>query len=173
MSALTCGSLAVVIAATGTAPAHATYYSGGMPKAKFSVEPVGVNKEWVKFLDTGRSNWNKSKSGASIGRKKKIKQDFTADRYNASWLGMYAPGGSRKKRTFDIYINAKSLYDITGGGAKYDRWVRSTITHELGHALSLKDNPGTKKSSLMKHSRDRSKVQKPTAYDVSEVKRIY
>ncbi len=81
--------------------------------------------------------------------------------------------GSRSSRSFQIKVNATTLWRDTKSIPKYDKWVRSTTTHELGHALSLADNPNTSKVSLMKHSRDRSKVQTPQPYDKSEVKRIY
>lgn len=58
-------------------------------------------------------------------------------------------------------------------GSKLSAWSLSTSTHEIGHALSLSDNPKTTKASLMKHGRDRAKIQKPQAYDKAEVKRIY
>ncbi|MEU9758675.1 hypothetical protein [Streptomyces sp. NPDC047985] len=165
---------ALVLAAGvgGASNAHADYYSGGMPSPKFNVKDVGINPTWVGFLDTGRKNWNNAKAGASIGRKSSAKATFTAGRYSQSWYGLYSPSGLRPiNRIFSIKVNARTL--SRDAGSKMTEWSRSTTTHELGHALSLDDNPKTKKASLMKHSRNRATVQKPLAYDVSEVKRIY
>lgn len=168
-----CGALALAGTLATTAPAYATYYSGGMPKRSFSVKTVGINSEWVKYFDTGRKNWNSAGVGANIQRKSSAKPSYTAGNYSASWYGLYAPSGSRSNRSFQIKVNATTLWRDTKSIPKYDKWVRSTTTHELGHALSLADNPNTSKVSLMKHSRDRSKVQTPQPYDKSEVKRIY
>ncbi|MFJ2213103.1 hypothetical protein ACIQVO_26770 [Streptomyces sp. NPDC101062] len=166
-----CTALAVAGTLAGSTSAQATYYSGGMPKRSFNVKTVGINNEWVKYFDTGRKNWNDAGVKAKIGRKSTAKASFTAGRYSASWYGVYAPSGSRANRVFKIQVNARTL--DRDAGSKYDQWVRSTTTHELGHALSLDDNPNTSKASLMKHSRNRTTVQKPLAYDKSEVKRIY
>lgn len=156
----------------GATTAEADYYSGGMPGRSFNVKAVGINPTWVGFLDTGRKNWNNSGAGANIGRKSSARATFTAARYNASWYGLYSPSGLRPiNRVFKIKINARTL--DRDSGSKMTEWCRSTVTHELGHALSLDDNPGTRKASLMKHSRNRATVQKPLAYDVAEVKRIY
>ncbi|MEV7870057.1 hypothetical protein AB0P17_29105 [Streptomyces sp. NPDC088124] len=167
-----CTALAFAGTLAGATSAQATYYSGGMPSRSFNVKTVGINDQWVKYFDTGRSNWNNAGAGAKIGRKSSAKASFTAARYSASWYGMYSPSGSRYiNRIFKIQVNARTL--DRDAGSKYDQWVRSTTTHELGHALSLDDNPNTSKASLMKHSRNRATVQKPLSYDISEVKRIY
>ncbi|WP_234342732.1 hypothetical protein [Streptomyces sp. NRRL B-3648] len=166
-------ALAVAGTLAVSAPAHATYYSGGMPKRSFSVKTVGINGEWVKYFDTARGNWNRAGVGANIKRSSSAKPSFTAGNYSQSWYGLYAPSGSRAHRSFQIKVNATTLWRDTKNIPKYDKWVRSTSTHELGHGLSLADNPNTSKVSLMKHSRDRSRVQTPQPYDKSEVKRIY
>jgi hypothetical protein len=152
--------------------ASADYYSGGMPSRSWNVKPVGINDTWIGFLDTGRSNWNGSGAGTSIGRSSSAASTFTAGRYDQSWFGLYQPYGIRGiNRTFAIKVNARTL--AASSGANMTAWCRSTTTHELGHGLSLADNPGTSSASLMKHSRNRTTVQKPQTYDVSEVQRIY
>lgn len=162
---------ALVVTAVAT-PASATYYSGGMPTRSFNVKPSGINDTWVGFLDTSRANWNGSGAGTSIGRSSSAAAVFTAGRYSASWYGLYTPHGIRGiNRTFTIQVNARTLE--ADSGSNFTKWILSTSTHELGHALSLADNPNTSSSSLMKHSRNRTTLQKPTSYDVSEVQRIY
>lgn len=164
-------SLALVVGA-GALPANADYYSGGMPGRSFAVKPVGINDTWIGFLDTARGNWNSAGAGASITRSSSAAATFTAGRYSASWFGLYSPSGIRGiNRTFQIQVNARTLQE--SAGSNFTAWILSTCTHELGHALSLADNPNTTSSSLMKHSRNRTTVQKPQSYDVSEVKRIY
>lgn len=167
-----CTSLATALTVAGTAVAHADYYDGGMPGRSFNVKAVGINNTWVAFLDTGRGNWNNANAGVSIGRKSNAKAEFTAGRYSQSWYGLYDPSGFRNvNRVFKIKVNARTIQ--RDSGSKMTEWCRSTVTHELGHALSLDDNPNTGRVSLMKHSRNRATVQKPQPYDVSEVKRIY
>jgi predicted Zn-dependent protease len=51
-------------------------------------------------------------------------------------------------------------------------WIRGTAVHELGHALSLADNP-PKSPSIMRYDRNRDLLISPTQYDKDEVKRIY
>jgi hypothetical protein len=161
----------LVVAAVAT-PASATYYTGGMSSRSYNVKPSGINDTWVGFLDTARSNWNSSGAGTSIGRSSSAAAVFTAGRYSASWYGLYTPHGIRGiNRTFTIQVNARTLE--ADSGSNFTAWILSTSTHELGHAVSLADNPSTSSSSLMKHSRNRTTLQKPTSYDVSEVQRIY
>ncbi len=165
-------ALTTALVVTGTTAAHADYYDGGMPGRSFNVKPVGINDTWVGFLDTGRSNWNNAGAGANIGRSSSAKAEFTAGRYSQSWYGLYDPSGFRPiNRVFKIKVNARTL--DRDSGSRMTEWCRSTATHELGHALSLDDNPNTGRVSLMKHNRNRTTVQKPQPYDVSEVKRIY
>lgn len=158
--------------ASGSPTSHATYYSGGMPARSFNIQAVGINSVWVGHLDTARSNWNSSGAGVSIGRTSNSKATFTAAHYAQTWLGLYAPSGVRGvNRVFSIKVNARTLN--ASAGSNLSQWIRSTSTHELGHALSLADNPSTSASSLMKHDRNRATLTKPTSYDVAEVKRIY
>jgi hypothetical protein len=170
--------LAVVLAtasalvAVGGAPAWADYYSGGMPTRSFNFKTQGINDTWVGFYDTARSRWNGSGAGTNIGRSSSAAATATAGRYSQSWYGLYTPHGIRGiNRTFTIQVNARTLE--ADAGSNYTAWVRSTCTHELGHALSLADNPNTSSASLMKHNRNRTTVGSPTSYDVSEVRRIY
>lgn len=155
------------------APASADYYSGGMPSRSWNVRAVGINDTWIGFLDTGRSRWNSTSAGTSIGRSTSAASTFTAGRYTGqSWYGLYSPSGIRGiNRTFAIQVNAYTIE--RDSGSNMTAWCRSTTTHELGHGLSLADNPSTTSSSLMKHSRNRATVGSPTSYDISEVLRIY
>lgn len=172
---LTLGSmiLAVMMVFASVVPAHADYYSGGMPSTKFTVRYVGVNPTWTKHFDDSRTRWNNtSGTGVKIGKSSGAAATMTAARYDQSWYGLYSPSGIRNiNRAFTIKVNAKKL--SADAGSNLSKWIDSTSTHELGHALSLADNPNTSKASLMKHSRNRTTVIKPQSYDISEVKRIY
>lgn len=156
----------------GASVANADYFAGGMPSRKNSVKYVGVNSWYVNQFDNARFRWNGAVSGVTFGKSNAAKNTMTAGRYSASWYGYYTATGARNSsRTFTIQVNARTL--SRDSGSNMTNWVASTTTHELGHALSLADNPNTSKSSLMKHSRNRSTIIGPQAYDVSEVVRIY
>ncbi|MEV4345162.1 hypothetical protein AB0J83_11865 [Actinoplanes sp. NPDC049596] len=159
-----------LIAATGV-PAQATYYSGGMPSRTFNYKTHGINSTWVEFYDTGNIRWNQRVS-SHIGRSTSAAADATAGSYSQSWYGQYSPHGVRGiNRTFSIKVNSRTLQ--AAAGSNYTKWITSTVTHEIGHSLSLADNPNTTQASLMKHSRNRTTSQLPTAYDIAEVERIY
>lgn len=156
----------------GASAANADYFAGGMPSRKNSVKYVGVNSSYVNQFDNARFRWNGAVSGVTFGKSNAAKNTMTAGRYSASWYGYYTATGPRNSsRTFTIQVNARTL--SRDAGSNLTKWIASTTTHELGHALSLADNPNTSKSSLMKHSRNRSTIISPQSYDVSEVNRIY
>jgi hypothetical protein len=170
-SAVAVASAALVL--TTSLPAHATYYSGGMPGTKFNVKYVGVNDTYVGLFNDARSRWNKTtNTNVSIGKTTTAAASMTAGRYSATWYGLYTPSGVRSiNRAFTIQVNARTLQ--SDSGSNFTKWIASTSTHELGHGLSLADNPGTSRASLMKHDRNRTTVYAPQAYDIEEVRRIY
>jgi len=163
---------AAVVVATAGAPAQADYYSGGMPGRSFNVKTVGINNTWVGIFDAGRNRWNNAGVSANIGRSSSAAATFTAGSYSASWYGLYTPHGVRSiNRTFGIQVNVRTLQ--ADAGSHFSQWCYSTTTHEVGHSLSLADDPNTSAASIMKHNRNRTTSQFPTAYDSSEVRRIY
>jgi hypothetical protein len=169
--AVAVASIALVL--TSTLPAHATYYSGGMPGTKFNVKYVGVNNTYIHLFDDARSRWNKTTStNVSLGKSSSAAASMTAARYSATWYGLYTPSGLRGvNRAFKIQVNARTLQ--RDSGSNFTKWIASTSTHELGHGLSLADNPRNSYPSLMKHNRDRTTIYAPQAYDIREVRSIY
>lgn len=163
-------AVGVIVATLQAMPASATYLSGGMPSRTFNYRTHGVNSWWVASFDTGNIRWNQRVS-SHIGRSTSAKADATAGSYSQSWYGLYSPHGVRGiNRTFTIQINSRTL---SRDSTDFQKWVWSTTTHELGHSLSLADDPNTSQASIMKHNRNRTTSQFPTAYDISEVNRIY
>ena len=172
VSTASCVALSAVLTMNSASVAHADYFSGGMPNRSFKIQAVAVNSTWMNHLRNATNNWNSAGVGASIKYNVPSKSTFTAGPYFRSWYGLYTGYDSRgPKRYFEITVNSKKLSE--DAGSKLSAWSLSTSTHEIGHALSLSDNPKTTKASLMKHSRDRAKIQKPQAYDKAEVTRIY
>lgn len=123
-----------------------------------------------KCLELGRSRSQyPERTWTSLARLRSVQRRLVWD----AWYGLYSPTGSRNpSRTFSIKVNTKKL-SADAPAASYWTWVRSSATHELGHALSLNDNPGTTSASLMKHSRNRATIYLPQTYDKNEVKAIY
>ncbi|QUC07619.1 zinc metalloprotease [Arachnia rubra] len=166
--------LAAVLVFTPAGMARADYSSGGMPSAAFSVKYVGISSYWSNVFDQARDRWNQTQatSDLAIGKKDSAAAVMTAGRYQWNFYGLYTSYGWRNiNRTFKIQVNSLRLKEDSG--SHFEEWVASTSTHELGHALSLTDNPTTDRPSLMKHDRDRTTVIAPQPYDIEEVGRIY
>jgi hypothetical protein len=161
-----------LIAALGV-PVQATYYSGGMPSRTFNYRTHGINDTWVGFYDTGNIRWNQ-RVNSRIGRSTSAAADATAGSYSASWYGEYDPHGVRGvNRTFTIRMNSRTI-NLDYSTSRRPTAIPAFITHELGHALSLADNPNTTRSSIMKYSDVTPlRVLVPQPYDIEEVERIY
>ena len=163
-------AVAVLLTATGL-PAQATYSSGGMPSRTFNYKTTGINDTWVSFYDTGNIRWNQ-RVNSHIGRSTSAAATATAGNYSADWYGLYTPYGVRNiNRTFKIQNNVRRLLE-DAGSSKLASWAMANCTHELGHALSLADNPNTTQRSVMDQGTLDSNTL-PTAYDIAEVERIY
>lgn len=163
----------LTVATASIAPAQATLQNYGMPTRSMVIlhaYPAGIN---TTAFNQARAAWNNAGVGAKISSGPG-KNTLNFGSYTANWFGVYTPSGkTAATRTFTIQVNVY-LMQKSVSAAKYPSWLRSTTTHEIGHALSLADNPPKKPTeSLMRHDRDRSKIHSPTAYDKSEVKRAY
>jgi hypothetical protein len=148
-------------------------YGGGYPSRTFNVRYLTTSGDWPARFNTARKRFNDAGVGANIGYNNQAAAWIEAKRYNNDWFAECARVRALSIVTaFHIKINTKTI----GAGApagKYEAWVTSTATHELGHALRLNDNPSTSQSSLMKHDRDRSKIGSPTSYDKNNVRECY
>lgn len=152
--------------------AKAEYYSGGVGTHKFNVQISGVNSTWYNHIKAGVNSWN----GIPASRPSITVLDPTPSRvatagsYSATWYGLYTPTLTRENRAFTIKVNARTL--TRDAGSNLTSWARSTSTHEFGHALSQADNPSTPSLSIMKHSRDRTRIT-PYNYDINGVRSVY
>jgi hypothetical protein len=163
-------TVALVVAGTGVA-AQADYYSGGMPTRSFNYRTEGINDTWVGFYRDGNNRWNTSGARTSIGLNSGAAAWATAGNYSAAWWGLYTPYGIRGlNRTFRIQQNARTL--ARDAGSNLAEWCRGNSVHELGHALSLADNPNTTRVTVMDQG-VLATVRFPMAYDIEEVERIY
>jgi hypothetical protein len=153
------------------APAQATYYSGGMPSAHFYIKPYSYNSQWQPHLDQALTNWYNTPTKAWIQKSSSASSWLTADYYNDTWYGLYSPYGSGSGRYFHIQLNSRT---ISGDASNFGNFVTSCFVHELGHGLSLADNPPVAwNASIMRHDRNRNTMTTPQQYDINEVNRFY
>jgi hypothetical protein len=163
----------VTLVGTTGLPAIATYSENGNPTKTFNYRTHGINPTWVSFYDTGNIRWNQ-RVGSRIGRSASSGNDATAGSYPDRWYGAYLPRNSRANRAFTIKMNSGLInQDYTSG--QLSTAIPAFITHELGHALSLGHPPSNRDLDSIMDPPDVNslRILLPTAYDISEVARIY
>jgi hypothetical protein len=151
-------------------------FDGGLGTKSFNVKYTGINNVWSQYFDTARSRWNGAGIGANVEFHSGSANTMTAGNYTGDdWFGVYGLYTGNKTlwlwvSSFTIQINATALVTYAPS-TEYDAWALSTSTHELGHAFSLADDPllSSPNTSLMNHTRDRSLIGSPTAYDKTNV----
>lgn len=88
------------------------------------------------------------------------------------WYGMYTPRDLEfivfgRAGNFKIELNRTMLVDES------TTFWKSVLTHELGHAVCLGDNPSSGNQSIMNYDRDRNYLTWPTSDDVAGVNDAY
>jgi len=152
-------------------PAQATYYSGGMPNAHFYIQPYSYNSLWQPALDQALTNWFNTPTPAWIQKSSSASSWLTAAYLSDTWYGLYQPFGSGSGRYFHISLNSRT---IAGDASNFTNFVTSCFTHELGHGLSLNDNPPVASTaSIMRHDRNRNVMTTPQQYDINDVNNFY
>jgi hypothetical protein len=160
----------LVLSQAAVAPASADYYAGGMPSAHLLVKPYSYNTTWQTPMDQSLSNWYNTPTPAWFEKSSSASNWVEAASFADTWYGTYTYWGSGSSRYFRIQLNSRM---IAGDATNFSNFVQSVFVHEMGHALSLLDNPATDQASIMKYSRDRNTMTKPQAYDISEVNNYY
>ena len=98
---------------------------------------------------------------------KKASNVIYSGSYDDSWVGCYSYyTKSGKTYKFNIYLNDRLLKD------KSNNYKQSVLVHELGHALSLADNP-PEAQSIMRYDRNRNIMIVPQPDDIAGVKKQY
>jgi hypothetical protein len=152
-------------------PASATYDSGGMPTASFSIRPYNYNDLWQPNLDRGLRNWFNTPTPANIYKSSTSRSWLEAAPFADTWYGLRTYWGSRdSSRYFRIRLNSR---EIAAHATNFGNFVTSCFVHELGHALSLADDPKTSSASIMKYNRNRNTMTTPQQYDINDVNNIY
>lgn len=169
--------------ATLVAPAQAArsdyYFSGGVGTNRFAMKITGsMNSTWRGFLSSGISAWNSTSgsTGTYISQTAgSSNKTMTLGSLPSGTIGRYQYSGNRSNRTFRITVDARQIIDHPNRVASIGAWAKFTSMHELGHALSLKDNPSTSSASIMKYKPMgwAGVYGSPRAYDRSSVAAIY
>ena len=144
----------------------------------YTIQPYGWSTTYIPIKDATSSQytqivkdsiaaWNNSVPGVKFYFKKKAANTIYSGSYDESWVGRYSYYTKKGKTyKFNIYLNDKLL------ASKSDSYKQSTLVHELGHALSLADNPPGV-ISIMRHDRNRNTMIVPQQDDIDGVKKHY
>ncbi|MFM2412056.1 MAG: hypothetical protein RLZZ587_389 [Actinomycetota bacterium] len=170
MRLVSSAALAAILAIFSELPASAIYYSGGMPSATFSIKPWNYNSTWQSPLNSALASWNATATPANIAKSTSATATLTVSSTSDTWYGLYTPTGIWPFRSFTIKLNSRR---IGADASNLSNFIKSAFAHEIGHGLSLGDNPTTSSSSLMKHNRDRNTLYLPQSYDIAEVNAYY
>lgn len=163
--------LTLPVALLPGAPAQATFYSGGMPNAHYLIRPYSYNDLWQPNLDRALTNWFNTPTPAWIEKSTATSSALTAAQFADTWYGLYSPSGSGSGRTFQIRLNSRT---IARDAANFANFVTSCFVHELGHGLSLNDDPPVASTaSIMRHDRNRNVMITPQQYDIDDVNNFY
>lgn len=128
-----------------------------------------LNSEYAPVIEASIKAWNNVHPKIKIYYSSKASNVIYIGEYEESWVGCYSYYLNKKKQVtrFNIYINDRLVKSRTSN------YKQSVLVHELGHALSLADNPGNTKETIMSYSRNRNEMITPQADDIAGVKKAY
>lgn len=127
-----------------------------------------TSSAYTKVVTNSIAAWNNAIPGdVNIYLKKKTQNTIYSGNYADSWIGYYSYYTKKGKTyKFNIYLNDRLLANQS------DNYKQSTLVHELGHALSLADNPPNVQS-IMRYDRNRNTMIVPQQDDIDGVKSFY
>lgn len=174
----------VFVASSGTSAATAAlsdyYTSAGVGNNTFATYiATNINETWRGYVRYGITAWNGtySSTGTALATTTSSTSIRKAGIGNlpSGWLGSYSYGGTRANRSFQITIDATQIINSPDRTASIGAFAQYASMHEFGHALSLKDNPNTTSTSIMKYryANWSSPYQSPRTYDIANVASIY
>ena len=168
----------------------------GIPIKTIWVQTPGMNAEdaniWIQGMANGMSAWNmvRSQAGSQLIRFEGW-LNSGASTMTAEWspLGYHifgtfsrvSPGWGPEVGTFQITLNTRAIIQYAGSTAwePLIHLIISTATHELGHAIGLRDgtiaspHEGWANSSVMNHGRCRRTITLPTAFDIMSFRMLH
>ena len=141
-----------------------------------------VNSTWASPMNSAINSWNNSNARVRFSRNPNSNNRVSIRQFNPASQTSFARifyrerNGTRIVR-FDIELYSTRINNHVRDtrDATFARVVQSVMTHELGHAIGLKDNPtgATGNESIMNSDRQRWVRRTPAAFDVRSVNRIY
>lgn len=125
-----------------------------------------TSSQYTQVVKNSINAWNNAVPGVKFYFDKNAPNTIYSGNYKNNWIGYYSYYTKRGKTyKFNIYLNNRLL------SKRSYNYKQSTLVHELGHALSLADNPSAK--SIMRHDRNRNVLIAPTEDDKAGVKKHY
>jgi len=127
-----------------------------------------VDGDWYSLIATSVNAWNNSAADTNISLTTSSSPYYIeVGEFADSWYGLCSQWCAGTTIT-------KANISINSGMLSSDNMRRSTITHEIGHLLGLKDNPPVSPNdSLMMHARNKEMVFVPMEFDIHNVKFLY
>lgn len=143
-------------------------YSG---TGSITVDTSALVSPYSNYFTNAMNSWNAAISTVNFSKDTSSKNKVYLDSYDDVWYGLHQPWVYTSDKSFshfEIKINQRTLNnDSTSSNRAI--YFQGTMTHELGHALGLDDNPQTNATSLMKHDRNRNTVTGPQIFDTDAV----
>ncbi|MEU6717406.1 matrixin family metalloprotease [Nonomuraea sp. NPDC046802] len=153
----------------GTAAASAHKNLDGLKWSNFSYHHVtDYNDQWKSPMTKAPQRWS-NHARVALRNTSDANCNIKAGRYSSSFYGRYydyhVNGGSTGCY---IILNART---IAAEADRFQNYVHSVFTHELGHALSLGHND--RNDSIMCYCRDRNTMTRRQPHDNSDVTSYY
>ncbi len=142
-----------------------------VPNVDFSIQCIGnlaQGSTWYPLIQSSATEWNTLASTNISVTTELSAYTCEVDSYVDGWYGLATLyNNSGVITTATIQINSRVCSSNSNPR-------KSTITHEIGHLLGLKDNPPVSANkSLMNHNRNRDTIYTPQYFDIENVKFIF
>ena len=149
----------------------ARFRSYGWPSATVPVKTYSYNSTWQTPMNQSVLNWNGTPTRIGFSKSSSSSNNIYASQYSWSDYGKCTSTYTGSKITnYTIKLNSRT---ISADATNLSNFIQSVFVHELGHTIWLGDNPNTSSSSIMKYSRNRNSMTKPSSYDISSVNTKY
>ncbi|MDC3418341.1 hypothetical protein [Aquibacillus salsiterrae] len=157
--------LAITIAAPVSAAVPGDFKgSGGYPTPNFSLRNFNYNDTWEPPMDRGIVEWNNTPTLVRIGTSSSSPNTVVAQQFSYAAYGYYY-NWTHTDKDFEIELNSRT---ISNDATNIQNFIQSAMTHELGHALWLADNPSST-SSIMHYDNNFNVNYKPFQFDINNV----